>query len=60
MRERSDGKIERAVLMIAALAAAALIVLAVVAPIGFTVMRQIRGPSFHRGETPHAAPQKIN
>lgn len=51
------GKDRTCGLTIALIAAVALSALAFAALIGFAVKRQIRGPSFHRGETPPVAPE---
>jgi hypothetical protein len=57
MREPSEGKIGRAILAIALIAATAMLVLVLGSFVGLIVERQIQGPPTHDREAFHTAPQ---
>jgi hypothetical protein len=57
MREPSEGKIGRAILAIALIAATAMLVLVLGSFVGLIVERQIKGPPIYDREAFHTAPQ---
>jgi hypothetical protein len=57
LRERSEGKIGRAVLTIALLAATAMLVLVLGSFVGLIVQRSLQGAPMHDREAFHTAPQ---
>jgi hypothetical protein len=57
MREPSEGKIGRAILAIALIAATAMLVLVLGSFVGLIVERQIQGPPIQDREAFHTAPQ---